>query len=118
YREGISDGEQKRDFIYVDDVVAVVRWFLATPKVSGIFNVGTGVARSFRDLMLAMYRALDRTPSIEFIDMPPSMRERYQYFTQSKVENLRRVGYNGGFTPLEDAVSRYVTQFLDRPDRY
>jgi len=118
YREDIADGEQKRDFIYVDDVVAVVRWLLETPKISGIFNVGTGAARSFRDLIEAMFRALSREPNIEFIDMPPAMRERYQYFTQSDVENLRRAGYNGGFTPLEEAVTRYVTGFLDRPDRY
>jgi len=118
YREDIADSEQKRDFIYVDDVVAVVRWLLETPKISGIFNVGTGAARSFRDLIEAMFRALSREPNIEFIDMPPTMRERYQYFTQSDVENLRRAGYNGGFTPLEEAVTRYVTGFLDRPDRY
>jgi ADP-L-glycero-D-manno-heptose 6-epimerase len=118
HREGISDGEQKRDFIYVDDAVAVVRWLLATPSVSGIFNVGTGRARSFRDLVLAMFRALGRAPNIEYIDMPEVLRERYQYFTQSEVEKLRRAGYNADFTPLEEAVTRYVSGFLDRADRY
>ncbi len=70
HRDGIGDGEQKRDFIYVDDAVAVVRWLLDTPKVSGIFNVGTGTARSFRDLISAMFTALGRAPDIEYVDMP------------------------------------------------
>jgi ADP-L-glycero-D-manno-heptose 6-epimerase len=118
HRNGIGDGEQKRDFIHVDDAVAVVRWLLGTPSVSGIFNVGTGQARSFRDLIAAMFRALGRTPHVEYVDMPASIRDQYQYFTQAKVENLRRAGYNSGFTPLETAVDRYVTSFLDQSDRY
>jgi ADP-L-glycero-D-manno-heptose 6-epimerase len=118
HRDGVADGDQKRDFIYVDDAVAVVLWLLATPTVSGVFNVGTGQARSFRDLITAMFRALGREPAIDYIDMPPAIRDQYQYFTQAEVENLRRAGYNAGFTPLEEAVARYVTQFLDRPDRY
>jgi ADP-L-glycero-D-manno-heptose 6-epimerase len=118
HRDGIADGEQQRDFIYVDDAVAVVRWLIDTPSVSGIFNVGTGEARSFRDLIGAMFRALGRAPDIDYVDMPPSIRDQYQYFTQAKVENLRRAGYNAGFTPLENAVDRYVTAFLNKPDRY
>jgi ADP-L-glycero-D-manno-heptose 6-epimerase len=117
-RDGIGDGEQKRDFIYVDDAVAVIRWLIETPSVSGLFNVGTGRARSFRDLMAAMFSALGRAPDIEFVDMPLAIRAQYQYFTQAKVENLRRAGYNAGFTPLEDAVARYVSVFLDQRDRY
>jgi ADP-L-glycero-D-manno-heptose 6-epimerase len=117
-RAGIADGEQRRDFIYVDDAVAVVRWLLETPAVSGIFNVGTGKARSFRDLMTAMFAALGRKPAIEYIDMPASIRDSYQYFTQAETTNLRRAGYNADFTPLEEAVQRYVTGYLDRPDRY
>jgi ADP-L-glycero-D-manno-heptose 6-epimerase len=118
HRQDIADGDQRRDFIYVDDVVAVVRWLLETPSVCGIFNVGTGTARSFRDMILAMFRALKREPRIEYIDMPPEIRDKYQYFTQAGVERLRKAGYNGGFTPLEDAVSRYVTGYLDAADRY
>lgn len=118
HRAGIADGEQRRDFIYVDDAVAVVRWLLETPSVSGIFNVGTGKARSFRDLMTAMFAALGRKPAIEYIDMPASIRDSYQYFTQAETTNLRRAGYNADFTPLEEAVQRYVTGYLDRPDRY
>jgi ADP-L-glycero-D-manno-heptose 6-epimerase len=118
HRQGIADGEQKRDFIYVDDAVAVVRWLVDTPAVSGIYNVGTGQARSFRDLATAMFDALGLSPAIEYVDMPPAIRDRYQYFTESRVDNLRRAGYNGGFTPLEDAVAVYVRRFLDQADRY
>ncbi|WP_456620985.1 MULTISPECIES: ADP-glyceromanno-heptose 6-epimerase [unclassified Bradyrhizobium] len=118
HREGVADGDQRRDFIYVDDVVRVVMWLLATPSVSGLFNVGTGKARSFKDLMLAAYAALGSRPNIEYIDMPETIRGSYQYFTQSKVDRLHRAGYNGGFTTLEDAVKAYVGDYLDRPDRF
>ena len=118
HRDGIADGEQKRDFIHVDDTVAVMRWLIETPSVSGIFNVGTGNARSFRDLISAMFQALGRAPAIEYVDMPLAIRDQYQYFTQAKVENLRRAGYNAGFTALEEGVTRYVTSFLNQPDRY
>jgi ADP-L-glycero-D-manno-heptose 6-epimerase len=117
HRDGIGDGEQRRDFIYVDDAVAVMRWLLDTPSVSGIFNVGTGRARSFRDLISAMFRALGRPPDIEYVDMPPTIRHQYQYFTEAKVENLRKAGYNADFISLEAGVNRYVT-FLNQPDRY
>jgi ADP-L-glycero-D-manno-heptose 6-epimerase len=118
HRDGIADGEQKRDFIYVDDAVAVLRWLIDRPAVSGIFNVGTGQARSFRDLVLAMFAAIGSAPNIEYIDMPRSIRDKYQYFTQSDVENLGRAGYTAAFTSLEDAVGRYVDEFLGRTDRY
>ena len=118
HRTGIADGDQRRDFIYVDDAVAIVRWLMETPSVSGIFNVGTGLARSFRDMIVALFLALGRPPQIEYVDMPPAIRDKYQYFTQAEVENLRRAGYNTGFTPLEQAVGRYVSDFLDRADRY
>ncbi len=118
HRAGVGHGEQKRDFIYVDDAVAVTRWLIDTPSVSGIFNVGTGQARSFRDLIAALFMSVGHKPAIEYVAMPPPLRPQYQYFTQAKVENLRRAGYNAGFTPLEDAVNRYVTSFLDTPDRY
>jgi len=118
HRAGVADGEQKRDFIYVDDAVAVVRWLLETPSVSGIFNVGTGVARSFRDLMLAMFAALGREPAIDYIDMPVSIRDSYQYFTQAEIGNLRRAGFNADFATLEEGVKRYVTCYLDRVDRH
>ena len=118
HRAGIADGEQKRDFIYVDDAVAVLRWLMDNPAVSGIFNVGTGKARSFRDLIAAMFAALGREPAIEYIDIPQSIRDSYQYFTQAETENLRRAGYNADFTTLEETVRRYVTHYLDRSERY
>jgi len=118
HREGIEDGDQRRDFIYVDDVVRVMMWLLATPAVSGLFNVGTGTARSFKDLISSAYAALGLPPRIEYVDMPEQIRDSYQYFTQGDVDRLRRAGYNGGFTALEDAVATYVTDFLDRADRF
>jgi ADP-L-glycero-D-manno-heptose 6-epimerase len=118
HRDGIADGDQRRDFIYVDDVVRVVMWLLATPSVSGLFNVGTGKARSFKDLMLSAYAALGTGANIQYIDMPEQIRDSYQYFTASEVDRLHGAGYNGGFTPLEDAVGLYVKGYLDRADRY
>jgi ADP-L-glycero-D-manno-heptose 6-epimerase len=118
HREGIADGDQRRDFIYVDDVARVVMWLLATPAVSGLFNVGTGKARSFRDLMLSAYAALGLQPNIQYVDMPEAIRDSYQYFTEARVDRLRSAGYNGGFTPLEDAVALYVKGYLDCGDRF
>ncbi|HLN07552.1 MAG TPA: ADP-glyceromanno-heptose 6-epimerase [Xanthobacteraceae bacterium] len=118
YRDGIADGAQSRDFIYVDDAVAVVKWLVEHPAVCGIFNVGTGAARSFRDMIEAMFAALGRQPSIDYVDMPHEIRDSYQYFTQAVVGNLRAAGYQVNFAPLEESVRRYVTGFLDRPDRY
>ncbi len=118
HRAGIADGDQRRDFLYVDDAVAVVRWLVATSSVSGIFNVGTGRARSFRDLVSAMFAALGRAPNIEYIAMPDIIRDTYQYFTESSVDNLRRAGYNAGFMSVEEGVKRYVSGFLDQPDRF
>jgi len=118
HRDGVADGDQRRDFIYVDDVVRVIMWLMATPLVSGIFNVGTGKARSFKDLMLSAYAALGTVPNIQYVDMPQQIRGSYQYFTQSDVGRLQRAGYNGGFTALEDAVETYVKGFLDSADRF
>ncbi len=84
HREGIADGEQRRDFIYVDDAVAVLRWLLDTTSANGIFNVGTGKAESFRDMIGAMFKALGRPANIEYIEMPDAIRDQYQYFTQSQ----------------------------------
>jgi ADP-L-glycero-D-manno-heptose 6-epimerase len=118
HREGIADGDQRRDFIYVDDVVRVMMWLLATPSVSGLFNVGTGKARSFKDLIVSAYAALGTRPNIQYIDMPEQIRGSYQYFTQSEVDRLQHAGYNGGFTVLEEAVALYVKGFLDCADRF
>jgi ADP-L-glycero-D-manno-heptose 6-epimerase len=118
HRDGIADGDQRRDFIYVDDAISVLRWLMDTPSVNGIFNVGSGKAESFRDMIGAMFKALRQPANIEYIDMPEKIRPQYQYFTQANVENLRRAGYNAGFTPLDDAVASYVNGYLDQSDRY
>ncbi|MGJ4892236.1 ADP-glyceromanno-heptose 6-epimerase [Bradyrhizobium sp. HKCCYLRH3099] len=118
HREGIADGDQRRDFIYVDDIVRVMMWLLASPSVSGLFNVGTGEARSFKEMMLAAYAALGATPRIEYVDMPEAIRGSYQYYTKSDVRRLQAAGYNGGFTSLEDAVADYVRGYLDSADRF
>lgn len=108
HREGYADGEQKRDFIYVKDVVDVVLFFMKNPQANGIFNVGTGKARTWNDLARALFSAAGKPPTIEYVDMPEILRPRYQYFTQAEVQNLRRVGYQKPFTSLEDAIRDYV----------
>ena len=118
HRDGIGDGGQSRDFIWVGDCVDVMLWLLDTPGVSGLFNVGTGQARSFADLATAVFRALDLTPRIEFIDTPLEIRERYQYFTEATINRLRDAGYPGQFTSLEDGVRRYIKNFLEADDPY
>ena len=118
HRDGIADGDQRRDFIYVDDAVAVVRWLLDHPPVCGLYNVGTGTARSFRDLITAMFAALGRPPAIDYVAMPPEIRPNYQYFTQAETDRLRAAGFAAQFTPLEAAVTDYVTRYLMQSDRY
>jgi ADP-L-glycero-D-manno-heptose 6-epimerase len=118
HRAGIEDGNQQRDFIYVEDAVAVMRWLIDRSDVSGIFNVGTGTARSFRDLVTALFRALGREPNIVYFDMPEAIRDRYQYFTRANMERLRQAGYDRQFTPLEAGVADYATRFLAAADRY
>jgi ADP-L-glycero-D-manno-heptose 6-epimerase len=85
---------------------------------NGIFNVGTGKAESFRDMITAMFAAMKQPPNIEYVDMPDAIRGQYQYFTQASTKNLRRAGFDGQFTPLSNAVERYVTGYLDQQDRF
>lgn len=118
HRPGCPDGGQKRDFIWVDDVVDVVLWLLETPTVSGLFNLGTGQARSFADLAAAVYAALGQEPRILYRDMPEPLRAKYQYFTQARMERLRAVGYDRPFTPLEEGVRRYVQDYLEQEDPF
>lgn len=107
-----ADGGQMRDFIYVKDVCKVMMWFMDHPEISGLYNVGTGHARTFADLASAVYQALDLEPDITYIDMPKHLRKKYQYFTQADVEKLYHAGYDGGFTTLEDAAADYVKNYL------
>ncbi|MBV9786119.1 MAG: ADP-glyceromanno-heptose 6-epimerase [Acidisphaera sp.] len=114
----LADGEQKRDFIWVGDVVDVLLWLLDTPSVSGLFNVGTGMARSYLDLAHAVCRAAGVEEAVEFIDMPETLRGQYQSYTAAAMARLRAAGYPGQFTPLEEGVRRYVQDYLSRPDPY
>jgi len=113
-----EDGGQLRDFIYVADCVGVVDWLLRNEQVNGLFNVGTGKARSFADLARAVFAALDREPAIEYVDTPLEIRDRYQYFTQAEMAKLRDAGYREEFTELEDGVSDYVRSYLATDDPY
>jgi ADP-L-glycero-D-manno-heptose 6-epimerase len=108
HKDGIADGEQKRDFVLVDDVVDVMLWALDTRLKRGIYNLGSGKARSFKDLAIATFHALGQEPRIEFIDTPVEIRDRYQYFTEANMEKLRRAGYTAAFTSLEDGVRKTV----------
>jgi len=115
---GLPDGEQKRDFIWIGDVVDVMLWLLDTPGACGLFNVGTGQARSYRDLAHAVCDAAGRPRNVAFIDMPEKLRGQYQSFTQAPMDRLRAAGYAGQFTPLEEGIRRYVQDYLARDDRY
>lgn len=112
------DGGQLRDFVYVDDCVRVMLWLLQTPGVNGIYNLGTGAARSFADLARSVFSALGQEERIEFIDMPEAIRDRYQYFTQARMDRLRDAGFPDQFTSLEEGVRRYVKGFLTADDPY
>lgn len=117
HREGIADGEQSRDFIYVDDVVDIVLWSLDSGPSYGIFNVGTGQPVSFRRLVEALFQAVNRPPSIEYVPMPEDLRSRYQYFTQASLTALRKAGYGRNFQSIEDSVAAYV-RYLGSDDKY
>ena len=113
-----EDGGQSRDFVWVGDCVSVMLWLQANPGVSGLYNMGTGKARSFLDLANATYRALGREPEIAYIDTPAEFQGKYQYFTQGRMDRLRAAGYETPFTELEDGVGIYVKDFLSQPDPY
>ena len=112
YKKDFTDGGQRRDFIYVKDILPVVNFLLENKKACGIFNLGTGNARSFNELAAAILGPLGKKPIIEYIDMPEEIRNKYQYFTEAEMSSLRNVGYKGTFTSLEDAVSDYEQNYL------
>ena len=113
-----EDGGQLRDFVYVKDCVAVMMFLLKQPKVCGLFNVGTGEARSFKDLAEATFKAAGKEPKINYIDMPEHLREKYQYFTQADMTKLRSAGFNADFTSLEEGVRDYVENYMSKEDQY
>ena len=112
YRKEYKNGEQKRDFLYVKDCVAMTLHLAATPKANGLFNIGSGGARSWVDLANAVFVALKQKPNIKFIEMPETIREKYQYFTQANLLRLRGAGYTAPVTSLENAVFDYVRKYL------
>ena len=114
----LADGMQSRDFIHVGDTVDVMLWLLDTPAVSGLFNVGTGVSRTYLDLARAVAAASGVAPDIAFVDMPEKLRGQYQSFTEARVERLRAAGYAKPFTTLEDGVASYVHDYLAKADSY
>ena len=107
-----ADGEQLRDFIYVKDVAAVCTHLMRYRNTSGIFNLGSGTARTFKDLVSATFRAVGKPELIEFVDTPEDIRDKYQYFTEAEMGKLNQAGYNRPFTSLEDGVTEYVTEYL------
>ncbi len=112
HRPDYQDGEQDRDFVYVKDAVAVTRFLGEHPASNGIYNCGTGGARTWVDLAKAIFAAMDRAPAIDFIDMPVSIRDKYQYHTAATIDKLQATGYGAPFTTMEDAVEDYVRQHL------
>ena len=112
HKPGIPDGGQKRDFIYVKDVVSVILFLYKNRPESGIYNLGTGKARTFLDLTVNTFKALDLEPQISFIDTPEDIRDKYQYFTEARMEKLRAAGYDKPFYTLEDGISEYVRNYL------
>jgi ADP-L-glycero-D-manno-heptose 6-epimerase len=118
HRGDFADGQQLRDFVYVKDCTRVMLWLAGQPQISGIFNLGTGLARSFVDLVRSIGGALNESVDIQFIDMPESIRANYQYFTQAQMTKLQNAGYSGAFFSLEDGVADYVRHYLTQPDIY
>lgn len=118
HKEGYEDGEQLRDFVYVKDVIAVCYWLMEHQPASAIYNLGTGQARSFNDLVKSTFAGLDMQPSIEYIDMPADIRDKYQYFTEANMDKLRKAGYKDEFYSLEKGVDDYVRNYLAKNDFY
>lgn len=118
YHPDYRDGWQMRDFVWVGDCVAVMLWLYDTPSATGLYNLGTGTARSFHDFVAAMFGALGKPPKIDYVEMPESLKSRYQYFTEATLGRLRQAGYEAPFTALEDGVGLYVTRYLNAEDPY
>ena len=118
HKEGFKDGEQLRDFIYVKDIVSICYWLMENQPASGLYNAGTGKARTFNDLVKAIYTALGKEPVIEYIDTPMDIRDKYQYFTEADMNKIRNAGYPYDFYSLEDGVKEYVTDFLSGKNYY
>jgi len=118
HRDGIADGGQTRDFVYVRDVANVVAWLVASPEVNGVYNLGSGKARSFADLARAVFDAAGKPARIDYIPMPEVIRDKYQYFTEARMTRLVSAGYDQPMTDLEAGIADYVQTYLSQPDPY
>jgi ADP-L-glycero-D-manno-heptose 6-epimerase len=118
HKEGFKDGEQLRDFIYVKDVIAVCFWLMQQQPASAIYNLGTGTARAFKDLVSATFAGMYLPANTEYIDMPEDIRDKYQYFTEAKMDKLTDAGYHQSFYSLEQGVADYVRNYLGRQSFY
>jgi len=118
YKKEYPDGGQMRDFIYVKDCANVMWWLLENPSVNGIYNLGTGRARTWNDLIAAVFSSMGRKTNIQYIEMPESLRNQYQYFTQAQMDKLKKTGCHVNFSSLEDSVRDYVTNYLQNADPY
>lgn len=113
-----EDGGQLRDFVWVGDVVDVIVWLYENPGVSGLFNIGTGQARSFKDLATAVFTALNKNAQIDYVPTPENIRDKYQYFTEANMAKLREAGFEATFTDLDEGVRQYVQDYLDQDDPF
>jgi len=118
YNSGYKDGWQLRDFVWIGDCVQIVLWLLENPEISGIFNAGSGEARSFFDLAKNVYLALDKKPQIAYIEMPKDIREKYQYYTKANMEKIIKAGYNKPLTILENGIKMYVQELINNETLY
>ena len=118
YNKNYNDGEQKRDFVYVKDVVELSTYFFQNRDKYGLFNVGTGKARTWNDLVSAVFNAMGKPINIEYIEMPEYLRKKYQYFTEAKMDAVKKIGFSNSFTSLEDGVDDYVKNYLMKEEPY
>jgi ADP-L-glycero-D-manno-heptose 6-epimerase len=114
----LADGAQSRDFVHVADTVAVMLWLLDNPEVNGLFNVGTGIARTYQDLAYAVCDAAGVARAVNYVDMPDALRNQYQSFTRARIDRLRAAGFTAPFQSLEDGVGSYVRDYLSQPNPY
>ena len=118
YLPKYPDGGQMRDFVYIKDCIDVMWWLFNNPAANGIFNLGTGKARTWNDLITAVFTAMGIKTNIEYIEMPESLRNQYQYFTEAKMDKLKAAGNPVAFSSLEDSVRDYVVNYLQKPDQH
>ncbi|MBK9353026.1 MAG: ADP-glyceromanno-heptose 6-epimerase [Bacteroidetes bacterium] len=114
YKDGFSDGNQLRDFIYIKDILDICLWLCKTKENSGIINIGTGISSSFNQLGEAVFKALEMPVNIKYIEMPDNLKDKYQYYTEANISKLRKIGYKKSFTTLESGIEDYVINYLKR----